>query len=94
MPAAAQERVRVGLTRVAANSAVSLATARGYFKAEVLDVDLRGFVLADQVAQALAGGALDFGVADFTATVFNLAGRGRIKGDRGAGARAAALRGQ
>ena len=77
-PTFAQESVRVGLMPVASNGAVFLAASRGYFKAEGLDVDLRGFASPEAVVQALAGGALDFGVAAFTATAFNLAGKGAI----------------
>jgi NitT/TauT family transport system substrate-binding protein len=77
--AAAQERVTVGLTRAAANGGVFLAVARGYFKAEGLELELRAFASANQVGRALAGGVLDFGVAAYTAANFNRAGRGAIK---------------
>ena len=78
-PATAQTRVTVGLTRTASNGGVFLAASRGYFKAEGLDVELRGFSSPQAVVQALAAGALDFGVAAFTPAAFNLAGRGAIK---------------
>ncbi len=77
-PAAAQESVTVGLTRAVANGALFLAASRGYFKAAGLDVEMRALPSGDAVAQAVAGGALDFGVADFTATVFTLAGKGAL----------------
>ena len=78
-PAAAQERVTVGLTRVASNGGLFLAASQGYFKAEGLDLELRAFPSANQVGQALAGGVLDFGVAAYSAAIFNLAGQGAIK---------------
>jgi NitT/TauT family transport system substrate-binding protein len=78
-PASAQERVTVGLTRLASNGGLFLAASQGYFKAEGLDVELRAFPSANPVARALAGGALDFGVTAFTAAVFDLAGHGAIK---------------
>ncbi len=77
-PAAAQTRVTVGLTRAAANGPVFLAASRGYFEAAGLAVDLRGFSSDKQVLQALAGGALDFGAAFYSALAFDLAGRGAI----------------
>ena len=78
-PAAAQERVRVGLTRLASNGGLFLAASQGYFQAEGLDVELRAFASANQVAQALAAGAVNFGVTRFNAASLNLAGRGAIK---------------
>ena len=77
-PATAVERVTVGLVRTASNGALFLAASQGYFKTEGLDLALRAYPSGNQVAQALAGGALDFGVAAYSATVFNLAGRGAI----------------
>ncbi len=77
-PATALERVTVGLVRTASNGALFLAASQGYFKTEGLDLALRAYPSGNQVAQALAGGALDFGVAAYSATVFNLAGRGAI----------------
>ena len=37
------------------------------------------FASGDRALQAVAGGALDFGLADFTAAAFTLAGQGAIK---------------
>jgi NitT/TauT family transport system substrate-binding protein len=76
--ASAQERVTAGVVRLAADGPVFLAAAQGYYKAEGLDLELRAYPSAQQVAQALAGGALDFGVAAFSAQVFQLAGKGAI----------------
>ena len=73
------ERVTVGLTRVGFERWVFLAASRGYFKAAGLDLELRAYPSGNQVAQALAGGALDFGVAGYSALAFDLAGQGAIK---------------
>jgi NitT/TauT family transport system substrate-binding protein len=77
-PAAAAEHVTVGLTRSPADGPVFLAASRGYFNAEGLDVDLRAFSSDNRVLRALASGALDFGVASYSALAFDLAGRGAI----------------
>lgn len=78
-PAAAQQRVRVGLMRVTENGGVFLAASQGYFKAEGLEVELRAYPSPTAVAEALAGGAVDFAIAAFTPLSFSLAGRGTIK---------------
>ncbi|HEU4660584.1 MAG TPA: ABC transporter substrate-binding protein [Pseudolabrys sp.] len=78
-PAAAQEHVTVGTLRQPNNGALFLADGRGYFKAEGLDVELRAFSTPVAVVEAVAGGAIDFGLAEFSAEAFNLAGAGAIK---------------
>ena len=78
-PAAAQERVTVGTLRSVDNGALFLAAARGHFKAEGLDLDMTAYASDGDVAQALAGGATDFGLAGFTTAAFTLAGQGKIK---------------
>lgn len=78
-PAAAQERVTVGTTRSIANSVLFLAAAQGHFKAEGLDVEMTAYASDQDVAEALAAGATDMGLAGFTAQAFNLAGSGAIK---------------
>jgi NitT/TauT family transport system substrate-binding protein len=77
--AAAQERVTIGTQRLAANGALFMAAAQGYFKAEGLDVDMTEYNAAQPVVEALSLGATDFGLAGFTAAAFNLAGKGAIK---------------
>ncbi len=76
--AAAQERVTAGVVREAANGRVLLAAVQGYFKDEGLELELRAYPSAQQAAQVLADGALDFGVAAYGAQVFALAGNGAI----------------
>jgi len=78
-PGAAQERVQVGLMRATENGGVFLAASQGYFKAEGLEVELRAYPSPTAVAEALAGGAVDFAIAAFTPLSFSLAGRGTIK---------------
>lgn len=78
-PAAAQERVTVATQRLADNGALFLAVARGYFKAEGLDVEMTAYKSDKEVAQAVAAGANDFGLAGFTTDAFNYAGQGFLK---------------
>jgi NitT/TauT family transport system substrate-binding protein len=79
VPAAAQERVTVGTQRLADNGALFLAAARGYFKAEGLDVEMTAYKSDKEVAQAVAAGAVDFGLAAYTTDAFNYAGQGFFK---------------
>ena len=78
-PAVALEAVTVATTRDASNGALFLAAARGYFKAEGIDLAMRAYPSAQAAAEALAGNAADLGLTAFTATAFDLAGRGAIK---------------
>lgn len=78
-PAAAQERVTVGTQRSVTSGALFLAAINGYFKDEGLDLEMTAYPSAANVVEALAGGATDFGVAEFTGRAFNLAGKGAIK---------------
>jgi len=75
----AQERVTVGTVRAVSSGALFIAAAQGYFKAEGLDLEMTAYQSPQDVVEALAGNATDFGLADFTPTAFNLAGKGAIK---------------
>ncbi|MGN6571137.1 MAG: ABC transporter substrate-binding protein [Pseudolabrys sp.] len=79
VPAAAQERVTIGTQRLADNGALFLAVARGYFKAEGLDVEMTAYKSDKEVAQAVAAGAVDFGLAAYSTDAFNYAGEGFFK---------------
>ena len=78
-PAAAQERVTIGTHPLADNGALFLAVARGYFKAEGLNVEMTAYGSDKDVAHAVAAGAVDFGLAAFTPEAFNYAGQGFFK---------------
>jgi len=78
-PAHAQERVVVGTQRLTDNGALFLAAAEGYFKAEGIDLGMTAYGSDQAVAETLASGTTDFGLAGFTPAAFNLAGRGLIK---------------
>ncbi len=78
-PAMAEERITVGTTRSSDNGALFLAVARGYFGAEGLSVEMTAYQSDKDVAQAVAAGAVDFGLAGFTPQAFNYAGQGFFK---------------
>jgi len=77
--AVAQERVTVGTQRLVTSGPLFLADARGYFKAEGLDLAMTAYGAPQTVIEALGAGATDFALTDLTAAAFNLAGQGRIK---------------
>src|SRR5579872_824560 len=78
-PAAAQDRVTVGTVRQPSNGALFLADAAGYFTAEGLDVDMKAYSTSAAVADAMASGTIDFGLTDFSAATFSLAGAGVVR---------------
>jgi ABC-type nitrate/sulfonate/bicarbonate transport system substrate-binding protein len=65
-PVAAQERVLVGTQRLVENGALFLAAAQGYFKAEGIDLGMTAYESDRAVAETLAVGTTDFGLAGFT----------------------------
>ena len=79
-PAAyAQERVVIGTQRLSENGALFLAAAQGYFKAEGIDLAMTAYDSDKAVAEMLASGATDFGLARFTPAAFDAAGKGLIR---------------
>lgn len=78
-PAAAQERVVIGTQRLTDNGALFLAAAGGYFKDEGIDLGMTAYDSDQAVAETLASGTTDFGLAGFTPAAFNFAGKGAIK---------------
>jgi NitT/TauT family transport system substrate-binding protein len=79
VPASAQEHVIVAAQRLPANGALFIADARGYFKAEGLDVEMIAYVSEADVAQAVASGAADIGISAYSPQAFDYAGQGLIK---------------
>lgn len=82
----------VGTQRLADNGALFLAAAEGYFKAEGIDLGMTAYESSQAVAETLASGTTDFGLAAFTPAAFNLAGKELIKAIAGQ-AREKVLRG-
>lgn len=79
VPAVAQEHVIVGTQRLTDNGALFLAAAEGYFKAEGIDLGMTAYEFDQKVAETLAAGTTDFGLAGFTPAAFKFAGKGLIK---------------
>jgi NitT/TauT family transport system substrate-binding protein len=79
VPAAAQDRVVIGTQLSAKNAALFLAAARGYFKAEGLEVDMRNFPDNTQLLNTLASGQIDLATSELSAFALNMAGKGSIK---------------
>jgi NitT/TauT family transport system substrate-binding protein len=75
----AQERVVIGTQRLTGNGALFLAASQGYFKAEGIDLAMTAYDTDQTVAETLAAGTTDFGLAGFTPAAFNFAGKGLIK---------------
>ena len=78
-PAGAAETIKIGIGPVTGVGPVFLAQERGYFAAENLDADAISFDAAQQVAQGVVSGALDFGTTAATAAAYNLAAKGGLK---------------
>jgi len=75
----AQEHVAIATQRLSENGALFLAVAQGYFKAEGIDLAMTAYDSDRKVAEALAAGVTDFGLARFTPAVFGFAGQGLLK---------------
>lgn len=75
----AQERVVIGTQRLGENGALFLAAAQGYFKAEGIDLAMTAYDSDKAVAEMLASGATDLGLARFTPAAFDAAGKGLIR---------------
>jgi len=75
----AQERVVIGTRRLSENGALFMAAAQGYFKAEGIDLAMTAYDSDKAVAEMLASGATDLGLARFTPAAFDAAGKGLIR---------------
>jgi NitT/TauT family transport system substrate-binding protein len=78
-PAAAQEKVAVGVLRFVSSGALFVAVERGYFREAGLELELKFFEAAQPIAVAVVSGDVQFGLTAFTAGLFNLAGKGGLK---------------
>ncbi len=75
----APTRVSVGVLRLSSSGPIFIADARGYFREQGLEVELKFFTAAQQVPVAVTSGDAEFGVTGLTAGFFNLAGRGALR---------------
>jgi NitT/TauT family transport system substrate-binding protein len=79
LPAAAADKVKIGLLKAATGGAIYLAKDRGYFAAEGIDAEPVFFVTAQPTALAVVSGDIDIGVTGITAALLSLAGQGAIR---------------
>ena len=76
---ASAEPITIGVTKNTVSPALFVAQDKGYFAAEGLQSELKILVAgAEEIAVAVASGALDFGGAGASGGLFNLAGQMRI----------------
>jgi NitT/TauT family transport system substrate-binding protein len=73
------ETIKVGLSRLLGYPAVPVGLARGYFKAQGLDVEMVFFDSAQPISVGVASGDIDFGVSGMSAGFYNLAAQGQLK---------------
>ncbi len=77
--ASGNERLSVGVLRLASSGPIFIAAERGYFAAAGLAVELRFFEAAQPVAVAAVAGDIDIGATGLTAGFYNLAGQGALR---------------
>ncbi len=73
------ETVKVGITKLLGYAGVPIADARGYFKAEGIDVKMVEFHSATPIGMAVASGDVEFGVSGMSAAFYTLAAQGQLK---------------
>src|SRR6202048_4201063 len=73
-------KAKGGVLPLASSAPVFIAQDKGYFRNAGLDVELKFFDAAQPVAVATTSGDIDFAITAFTAGLFNLAGKGTLKG--------------
>lgn len=76
---ASAEDIKIGYIKVTALAPVMVAEAKGYFAAEGLNAELVAFDAPVPVAQAVVGGAVDFGTTGPSGAFYNLAGPGNLR---------------
>ncbi len=77
--ASAAESVKIGVGPVTGVGPVFIAQDKGYFAGENLNAEAVSFDAAQQVAQGVVAGDLDFGTTAATAAAYNLAAKGGLK---------------
>jgi NitT/TauT family transport system substrate-binding protein len=79
LASASAEPITIGVTKNTVSPVLFVAQDKGYFAAEGLQSELKILVAgAEEIAVAVASGALDFGGAGASGGLFNLAGQMRI----------------
>lgn len=78
-PAAAADKIHLGLLSLTSHAPTIIADAKGYFAEEGLEVEFVSFQAAQPMAVAIASGDVDFGVTAITGGLISLADKGVIK---------------
>ena len=78
-PGRAADTIRVGTVHSQGGATVFVADAKGYFKAEGLDVKITKVNSAAPIAVAVASGDIDFASTALTAAFVNLAAKGTLR---------------
>jgi NitT/TauT family transport system substrate-binding protein len=71
-PAAAQDRVKVGVLKLTSSTPIFLGVEKGFFKEFGVEPELVFFQAAAPIATALAAGQLDVGATGLTAALYNI----------------------
>src|SRR3954454_17039163 len=81
-PAGSQtaHKAKVGVLRLSSSAPVFIAQDKGYFRDAGIEIELRFFDAAQPIAVATTSGDVDIGITAFTAGLYNLAGKGTLKG--------------
>jgi NitT/TauT family transport system substrate-binding protein len=72
MPAAAQDRPRVGVLKLTSSAPIFVGVEKGFFKEFGVEPELVYFQAAAPIATALAAGQLDVGATGLTAATYNI----------------------
>jgi NitT/TauT family transport system substrate-binding protein len=78
-PAAAADKIHVGILSLTSHSPNIIADAKGYFKDQGIDVEFVSFQAAQPMAVAIASGDVDFGVTAISGGLVSLSEKGVIK---------------
>ncbi|WP_299735721.1 ABC transporter substrate-binding protein [uncultured Endozoicomonas sp.] len=71
--------IRIGVVELGSGAVILLGDNHGFFSDNDILLDYVKFDSAQQIANAVASGVVDIGVAGLTAGLFNLAAKGKFK---------------
>ena len=78
-PAEANDIIKIGAVKVAANGPNFIALEKGYFAAEGLTAEITFFESAEPIAVAVVSGSIDFGATGPGGAFYNLAGQNAVR---------------
>ncbi len=79
LPAAAADKINIGLLSLTSHSPSIIAEAKGYFAEQELEVEFVSFQAAQPMAVAIASGDVDFGMTAISGGLISLADKDVIK---------------